>query len=235
MLRNITKAPRWTKAGTIVLALVLGVLGAVALIPSPNRDEPRPADGWPVQNDPISIDDAKSLLKRIPELKAVIESAEAGDVEALLSLAEGGDYCKRVFDHGFTPDICRTHDTVAGVYVNSLHLQPVLGPIDGPTGESVREMLDSILGSGPVRLHFASRDSRYSKGADGEYHLMFRAARGTNLGDKFLLFDKIGMLVRPGNPQPIKWFERNHTGSNGQQWMKELGDVAIHQILLGSE
>jgi hypothetical protein len=189
--------------------------------------DPRPiAARPPNQAAGITPDEAKRLFRSVPDLDAVVKAAEAGDMAALIAMARGGDYCSRGFRASEIPDICKDGQYVPGIYLSggTVALVPI---------ESTR-FLAEILAQQPVELDFASRDSLYGEGNGGEYYLMFRAATPVQPAGETTTFDRVGIVVRPGEAKPILWMTRGSTRSNALRWIQDLG-IARYQVLIAPE
>jgi hypothetical protein len=236
---------RWLLTGTLLFVVAGLLVSATSLLAddkghdlgAPKEKLPPP---WaraeptkvprPSESAAMSVDAAKRELSSISDIDEVIKAAEAADTEALLALAKSGDYCARKDFRGFVPPECASGRRVDGVYVEGGGFEPVLGPAD-----RIRKALDAILGAQPVRMDFGSRDARFGQGNGGRYYLVFRASSASPV--EGTLYDAVGMVVRPGEPEPIEWFIFIIPEGNGLTWVQERidADGGFHQVLIAPE
>jgi hypothetical protein len=179
----------------------------------------------------LSIDEARTELSKISDLRDVIEAAESGDIAKLRSLAvEGGDgYCATGRD---LPPECNSRDEkLPSVMLNQPRLRPV------PVRAFDELVTPLIKDGGGLILAFATRDSRTPEGDGGEYYFMFETREPVEIAEGFRS-NGIELKVKVGAEKPIQWFEFAAEDVNPLAWLQSMGennDGARHHILITPE
>jgi len=184
--------------------------------PAPRPDESAATD----------VAQARAQLSQNKDLAAVIQAAEAGDVEALLALAtSGGDnYCGSYRE--LPPECSSRTEKLESVVTNAVSPGPI--PV-----KTMREWLsDLIAQAGKPSLEFATRDSRTPAGVGGEYYLMFRTPGLANMWDGYLA-NGVGFKIKVGASKPIQWFVIAKSGVDSLNWIQSLDENgAKYHILI---
>ena len=199
------------------------------VLPPPWERQPPPKVARPDQRFSTTVNAAKQSLSRNADLGAVLKAAESGDVSSLLALAQTGNYCAQTLRE--PPPECKDTDDVPAVY-QEIATGPTLRPV-----ETMASWIGQLLAEQPVKLEFASRDSRYGEGDGGRYYLVFRVSKAVDFSGRGGLRDGLGMVVKPGQPRPIQWFTFFGPENNGLSWVQVLGaeDGAKYQILIAPQ
>jgi len=147
----------------------------------------------------MSIDDARRELSKNADLAAVIKAAEAGNVDALLGLAEKTDgFCGRYRE---LPPECASRDAVVSGVFQDCGLRCIRSVT------TMHDWLSQTLVYQPIKLTFAARDGGLPEGNGGRYFLTFQAAALGTFEDH----DGIALIVQPGRDGVINLF--TFTGS----------------------
>ena len=179
----------------------------------------------PIEGQAKSLNAAKQDFLKEPGLSAVIKSAEAGDVDALLKLARRVDnYCGQ--SRRLPSECSSREDDVDAVYIDS-------GEITPRALATMKRWLDALLSNGGSSLDFVSRDSRFPEGKGGKYYLVFRAPELSAVGEGNRV-NALRLVVFPGADQPIQWIGFMGAQGNGLQWIQDVdnSETAPYQILL---
>jgi len=222
-------------AGTILFVGGAITLGTTLLLASGNEQAkpafppPREKLARPDESHAMPVESARTELQKNADLAAVIDAAESGDIDALMSLAvsAGDDYCSRLRN---LPSECKSRDDkIPTVYQDSGEIGP--RPV-----ETMRVWLSNLYRGASATLEFASRDSRFREGNGGKYYLVFRFPAAFRFDDG-LVIDALGLVVIPGSEHPIQWFAFGEPEGNGLKWVQVVGgnDGAKYQILIAPE
>lgn len=215
----------------MTLLLLAFVAGALVWFSSSGDAGPglpsRTAVPRPDERSARDVASARVELSQNKDLGAVIKAAEAGDVDALLSLAvrAGDNYCGSFRE---LPNECSSRDEkLESVFLN----QPSLRPFPAKT---MRDYLDKLFKKGgKATLAFATRDSRFPEGNGGEYYLMFETEDVVDLGGGYVA-NGLELKAKPGSKTPIQWFEIANKDTNPLEWIQAMDDKngAKYHILI---
>jgi len=185
--------------------------------PAPRPDESAATD----------VAQARAQLSQNKDLAAVIQAAEAGDIDALLRMARHGPDTYCALSRELPPECTSRDQKLETVYVN----QPQLRDVPEIT---LREWIAKLTAeAGQLSLEFASRDGRTPQGSGGEYFLFFGAPGVAKFGG--YTSNALGIKVKPGTATPIQWFELVSSQIDPLEWIQALspaGDGAKYHILI---
>jgi hypothetical protein len=215
----------------------LGNPEQLTVYPERKTDTSDPLTRWtptsvprPDESRAQSIEAAKEELSAQPDLAQVIAAAEAGDVDTLLGLARSGNFCSREWRMSETPDECKEPGSV----VPGIHMEAQTGGVESVLmpADSMREWLEAILTNQPVQLTLVAREATDL----GRYYFVFKAAESAESESLGSGVDSVGIVVLPGESEPIQWFQFLPSSDKGLQWLQtKAGETSLRFDLIAPE